>query len=649
LLLLVLFAAGLLRLWQLGEIPPGFYRDEAYNGLDAAGVLAGEHEGESPFYFEANNGREPAYIYLTSLAVALLGHTVTAVRITAALAGTLTTLPVYLLVRSWFNNRIGLTAAFLWAVTLWPVHLSRFGLRPILMPMIMALVFWMGTLAYRRSTAEKTAGGMWFLAGLFYGLAFYTYLAARFTPLLLLFLLGYLWFNGRKQKLFPGVLWFILGTALALLPLAALFVQRPEIIFGRAGQVSIFNPAISGGSTPLIVLLRQSLQALGLFFVQGDSILRHNPAGRPVFDLLMAGPFLLGVFWCLRNWRRPAAMFLLLWVLIMLGPTILAEDAPHFLRAAGVLPAAVVFPALGLEQIWKWDRLPGLSRPLLVGGLLLGSLALTVHDYFFEYGRQPETGYWFEAAARKLAENINTYEVFQNDLYLDQRYWDGWPALRFLVQEDRRPILFRPENVTPGRFGDSAVLYAWPYDGLEQTLLGFAPGLVTTYRGEPAQGDLEASPYSFYSRYTVEPAPDWPVLAKFDNSIQLRQANVLATGGQRGAGGQLRYEHQQGLIIDLYWSTTEIIDDSLIVFVHVLGPEGIIAQSDSIPVQGNWPSQWWRPGFILQDRHIIDLAEGDDADLSQIIVGFYHADTKVRLAAFRADGTPVGDTWLLEP
>jgi 4-amino-4-deoxy-L-arabinose transferase-like glycosyltransferase len=643
-LLLVLFLAGLLRLWQLGEIPPGFYRDEAFNGLDAAAVLAGEVEGESPYYFEANNGREPGYIYLTSLAVALLGQTVTAVRITAAVAGTLTTLLVYLLAKSWFNNRVGLLAAILWAMTVWPLHLSRVGLRPILMPMAMALVFWLGTMAYKRSTVGKSPAGLWILTGLLYGLAFYTYLAVRFTPVLLLLLLVYLWLNGRKERLFPGLVWFAIGAAITSLPMVFLAVQQPEFLLGRAGQVSIFNPAISDGTTPFVVFWRQSLHALGLFFIQGDMILRHNPPGRPVFDILMAGPFLVGVVWCVRSWRQPAAMTLLLWTLVMLGPTILAEDAPHFLRAVGLLPAVIVFPALGLELLWRWVKLKPVVSSVLVAGLLAGSLFITVRDYFFDYGRQPETGYWFEAAARNLAENINSYEVSTAGYYLDQRYWDGWPAVRFLVHSERRPTFFQPENVTANQFLPPAVLYVWPYNGLQETLNGIGYGLVRFNGGELAQGDLETTPYSFYSRFTVESAPSWPVLANFDNSIQLRQADVIGPDNQQGAA-----HRQQVLKIDLFWSTTERIEDPLIVFVHLLGPNSIIAQSDSVPVQGAWPSQLWRPGLILHDQHILDLAEGFDPEQTQIIVGFYHADTRVRLAVEDANGASVGDTWLLQP
>jgi predicted membrane-bound mannosyltransferase len=89
-ILLALITAATLRFWQLGDIPPGLYRDEAFNGLDALDVINGEWDEQSPFYFSANNGREPLYIYLTSLSVRIFGNTTFAVRLAAAVVGTLT-------------------------------------------------------------------------------------------------------------------------------------------------------------------------------------------------------------------------------------------------------------------------------------------------------------------------------------------------------------------------------------------------------------------------------------------------------------------------------------------------------------------------------------------------------------------------------
>ncbi|MGD2048375.1 MAG: glycosyltransferase family 39 protein, partial [Chloroflexota bacterium] len=117
-MLLAVLVAGGLRFWQIDQLPPGLYRDEAFNGLDALDVITGQRDGESPFYFEANNGREPAYIYLTALSVYLFGRTVLSVRLAAAVIGTLTTWFTYKLAKTWFGQGIGLLSAWVWAITI---------------------------------------------------------------------------------------------------------------------------------------------------------------------------------------------------------------------------------------------------------------------------------------------------------------------------------------------------------------------------------------------------------------------------------------------------------------------------------------------------------------------------------------------------
>ena len=167
----ILALAAFLRLWQLDAFPAGLYRDEAFNGLDALAVLDGDHA----FFFTANNGREPGYIYLTAVSIALFGRSLFAVRFAAAIIGTLTTLLVYKLATSWFDRLAGIFTAFIWATTVWTIHLSRIGLRTILLVACLTLMFWLATEAYQRQKIW-----LWLLAGFVYGLGFYTYLAIRF-------------------------------------------------------------------------------------------------------------------------------------------------------------------------------------------------------------------------------------------------------------------------------------------------------------------------------------------------------------------------------------------------------------------------------------------------------------------------------------
>ena len=637
-ILAVALAAGL-RFYRLGEWPPGPYRDEAYNGLDALGVLHGEHA----LFFPANNGREPAYIYLVAAAVALLGPTTLALRLPAAVVGTLATVPVWLLGREWFGRVAGLLAALLWAVTFWPVHLGRIGLRVSLLAPLLALAFWLGTRAYRERRAP-----LWAAAGLVYGLSFYTYLAARFTPLLLGLFAVYLVLNGRRTRLWDGgrVLWFAAGAAFAVTPLALLLLRDPALIFGRAGQVSVLSPEINGGD-PAGALLTNIGRSLGLYLWRGDAILRHNallaydavlksnnPAGRPVFDLLMAGPFLVGLGWCVRHWRRPAAAFLLLWQLVMLGPTILAEDAPHFLRGAGVLPGAIFFPAIGLALLWEWGRLPVALRRAAVALLLAGSLALTIRDYA-TYARQPDVAYLWEKAAADLALSARA-EPPGTAVYLDRRFGEGWPSIPFLLG-GRDVISFDPATGLPGAIDGPAAIYAWPYDSLDFLRAIRPPALAQVEPGPLARGDLEAEPYSLYTRYGITPGEGGGPVANFDDTYRLVEVAAALDGPTT-------------VVVELQWAVEQPPSAPLPqVFVHVLGPEGMAAQYDGPIAFGQWPAAAWQPLLRVGERHTLTLPRPYDPARDRIEIGLYRPDGGERLPLRDAAGQVVDDRLVIQP
>ncbi len=626
-LLLALLAAGMLRFWQLDQFPPGLYRDEAFNGLDALKVLQGKHT----LFFPANNGREPLYIYLTSIAVAIWGQTIFAVRAAAALVGTLTTLTIYVLGKSWFGWRTGVLAALIWAITLWPIHLSRIGLRTILVVPVMALTFWLATEAYRRQE-----NWMWGAAGLIYGMGFYTYLAFRFTPLLLLAVALYFVLTGRGRRLWPGALWFTAGSLLTLLPLVVLVWQQPDLFIGRSGQVSILNPDVYEDSV-LMTLAGNIWAALGMFLWRGDSILRHNPAGRPVFDLLMVMPFIAGLLWCLRHWRRPPPAIVVLWLAVMLGPTILAADAPHFLRAAGVLPVAVILPAIGLAWIWRWPRLPNWLGGLLVFCLLAGSLAWTINDYR-AYSHDSQVSYAFEAAATDLAGELRS-EGADTNVYLDDRLWTSWPSLSFLVPNEREVVHYLSVDDLPDRVREPSTIYAWPYDSLD-----FIPGLlappvlVAATEGALTRGDLEDAPYPLYVRFGIEPASlvDLEPDAIFADQITLHGVDVTELD-------------PNSVQVDIYWEADGIIEDELSAFVHVSAVEGLIGQDDRPLGGGRWHNRWWQPELYLRESHTIRLSEPFDSRRHQISLGLYRKATGERLPISDvSSGEALGTAWIIE-
>ena len=231
-----------LRFYKLGTLPPGLYRDEAFNGLDALGVLSGSR---LPLFFPANNGREPLFIYSVALSVWQFGRTTFALRLPAALFGTLTILPLYFLTRYWFDRSTATFTAFAWATTVWSIHLSRIGFRTVLLPFFLSTATCSLTIAAEKITHKKPATKWLIFAGLVYGLSFYTYLAARLSLVGLLLFVGYLWLTQRPPHLLAHSAWFVLGLLVMIAPLFVTLASMGELAGGRTGDVSILNAAIN--------------------------------------------------------------------------------------------------------------------------------------------------------------------------------------------------------------------------------------------------------------------------------------------------------------------------------------------------------------------------------------------------------------------
>ncbi|MCI0478671.1 MAG: hypothetical protein L0Y55_20710, partial [Anaerolineales bacterium] len=86
-ILLAIIALGaFLRLYRINEVPPGLRFDEAFNLMDILALL----QGQFAIFFPANNGREPLFNYLVTVATALVGAQPLALRVTAAIIGTAT-------------------------------------------------------------------------------------------------------------------------------------------------------------------------------------------------------------------------------------------------------------------------------------------------------------------------------------------------------------------------------------------------------------------------------------------------------------------------------------------------------------------------------------------------------------------------------
>ena len=635
-LLAIVALGGVLRFYQLGAVPTGLYQDEAYNGLDALDVLAGSH----PLYFPANNGREPFYIYLVAAGVAAFGRTPLAVRLPAAMVGTLLIAATFAMGRALRNRRVGLFAATAIAITFWPLALSRIGLRAGSLPLFSALSLASAAWGWRQPTGDLRRLAFIALGGALYGLTFYTYLASRFTPVALFAFLIF-WYIAQRSN-FPRyreLAAFGLPAVLVGLPLAVDALWQPEILFSRVGDVSILNTGINHGDL-WGTLFHNGLAALGMFVLRGDTIARHNLPGRAVFDPVLGLAFVAGLALALAGaWRRQKAPALaLIWTATLLLPTVLAEDTPHFLRAVGVLPVIFIFPALALDAAWTKAARPAAGRlraaaPLLIVMALGASLAWTVGDYFGRYAKSPDTAYLFQSAAAELAQAVDVSLQPGNGgqpVYLDRRFWDDFPSIRFLLPVRPGLALF-----TEGQILASAPvplkLVAWPYEDMRPSLQALPAGaLIRPEPGPLYRGDLERTPYPLYAVYAAQAqagcaaaACASPPLAEFGGALQVLSAVTRPAPG--------------GLILELVWRAARPDGASHQVFAQAWAGNQIIAQADGPLGTTLFPSEWWRPGERVAQDHAFTWPVNMTSSGVTIRVGIYDVKTGIRLS--RTDST----------
>jgi 4-amino-4-deoxy-L-arabinose transferase-like glycosyltransferase len=649
----LLLLGAFLRFHQLGQAPPGLYQDEAWNGLDALGLLSGA--AAPRVYFEANNGREPVFIYMVTASVAAFGRTAFALRLPSAFIGLLTVAATFALGRALFDRRVGLLAAAVASAAFWPLALSRIGLRAGLLPLVTALSLACAAHGWRLSHSHPGRSLRWLaLGGALYGLTFYTYLAARFTPAALFAFLIF-WYIARRLA-FPSprqLAAFALPAALVALPLALVAVHQPEIVFGRAGQVSILNPDISGGSL-WAALFNNLFKAVGMFMLRGDDIARHNLPGRPVFDPLLGLAWLAGVglaVW--RAWARRglAEALLLICTGALLLPTVLAEDTPHFLRAAGVLPWVFVFPALafeaGLRAAGAGRARPGAKAGLAVAPaaasmavalILLAGLGLTVRDYFGRYVTAPDTGYMFQAAPAGLARESLAWLAGgeQRQLYLDGRYWRDFASLRFLLPARTAGLQLIEEGDSPSAWPGEVRVVAWPYTNPRPALSALPEGhWVQVQHGPLYRGDLETRLYPLYGSWTawrdcVPGHCGQAPLAEFEGGLRLAS---YAAGPLAG-----------GLRLELGWQASHAPGSDVQVFAVAFdGPpaQGALAQADGPLGSELYPASWWRADELVVEERFFDWPDGAAPAGVEIHIGLYDLATGARRQRTDAPGDSV--------
>lgn len=657
LVIAVTLMAAFFRFYKLGLVPPGFHYDEALEALEAMGVLRGEGY---PIYFAGDFGISPTLIYLTAIAFSIFGPSALAMRAVNAVVGTATVPALYLLARELFidesvpsSRSVSLVAAFVLAILYSHIHYSRASFETILMSPILILLFCFLWYGFRTGRRWAFAG-----SGFFVGFGPYVYQAGWFIPVLVaLILVG----RGVGEKGFfrrysSHLLLLFAVAVIVLAPLGYYFVQNPAVLAHRPAQV-VVTATGKGSEYPLRTLLANGIKGLAMFSLRGDEDPRNNLPGRPVLDPFMSLCFLCGLGLSVVRIRKPTYLLLLLWLGVMLLPTVFTEYAPHIRRALGVVPAVSILVALGFSTLlhgvrsWAGEgkvsvrKGLGFLLALALGVGLLGSALVSYRDYFIVWGHSPQLFYAFDEGLVSLAEYVSRLPRDEK-VYLSP-IRATHPTIVFTLGEKGRLKSYdgRLCQVLPGH-SEGAITYLVVVheDGRSLALLQrYWP------QGKVVKEFFDWEGGSYTVAYRVPPGsdaavePQHPLAVNLDNKVRLLGYDLKAES----------YKPGQVIGLTLYWQALTPMEKDYTVFAHFLGSYNPLTNGplwggyDSRPGVGTYPTTVWEAGEIVIDEYGIPIQAEAPLGEYQLEVGMYYLATMERLPVLDDSGAVRDDRILL--
>lgn len=283
---------------------------------------------------------------------------------------------------------------------------------------------------------------------------------------------------------------------------------------------------------------------------------------------------------------------------------------------------------------------PAYAKPPLVTGEQLGEVPNPIHVNFDDKmelmgyrlskttvnpgGSLELTLYW-----RVLGRTQQDYSVYIHALGLENQ---------LVAQEDTYPGggAYRTSDLLPGQaFTETHRLVI--SDRAEGPGLGrIDVGLYdkTTMKSLPAF-DPEMKPVGIVpaGTFRIRPLtiqhgePTHRLTATFDYKIELFGYDLSTQQGPSG----------YSIHLTLYWKALGVPDRDFTVFVHAVGRRGIVAQYDSPPKKGGYPTSAWESGDVVVDSIHLPIPPTVADGQYQLLVGLYDLATGKRLTVGGGD------------
>lgn len=480
LLIVIILIGGILRFYNIINVPPGLYIDEVSIGHNAQSILQhgyDEHGNNYPLFFKAfGEYKLPVYIYLTVSSFIIFGINEFAIRFPSAIFGTTTILIYYFFVNEVFRNinsiktknvlkpsSIALLSAFLLAISPWHTHFSRGGFEMTvalffyLLGCLLTLIFWrVKTLKYL------------LIATLCFIVTVYTYPTFKFvTPITVFVIYGILLFKNtyaRKKVSIVLIIFLLSFIPMLLFSFTPQGVQR----FAETSAFAEYSAKSPGEKMVLYPMLYLknyiSFFSFDYLFSHGDGNGRHQMPGMGLFFQWQLPFLLLGLVWLLRK-KFIVASILILGILL-LAPLIpaVARPSPNTLRSLlMVIPLTILISCgilISFRIITKFSKV----YAVLLFMLFSYTFVIYLHAYYFHYPKVNALDWG--AGYKETAERALVHQKKYKKIVIDKNLSYATIYFKF-YSPGIKPIIVDETWYKPKDWNET-IIYIRPYYGKRQ-------------------------------------------------------------------------------------------------------------------------------------------------------------------------------------
>lgn len=470
----IILLGFLLRIYQLGTIPTGFHRDEAYFGYNAYSLLktGKDMTGNSlPLHIASFLYTPAGYSYFAAVAIFFFGLSEFSVRFPSSIFGTATILITYFLAKEIYGfleknkerkkQLFGLLTALLLSVSPWHINLSRTASAIAVVAFFIAL----GVLLFIKSLRSQNlilyiSSFFCFFVSLFFYIAPYSFLPL-FIPLLIFFF----WKDLYRPLKIWGIGLYVLLIFVPLLitatsPTLSLRIQSLSV-FNNEGLHLITDEQIRGDgvSHREIFLTRifhnryqeDFVQISQNYFKQLSYDFFFTDQGLPDrYRVPLVGllylwelPFFVAGFVLICVKRNKMGYLLLGWVLLSpLGSALTTDDVPNLQRTMLMLPGLTLVVSYGLFRFV--ESLHGktkITAVIAIAFLFAYGVVFYLHQYYVH-----ATAYrpWYrQDGYQQLVAVVNQLGKNYKKIVITNR--ESAPTIFFLFYNAYNPSLFQKE------------------------------------------------------------------------------------------------------------------------------------------------------------------------------------------------------------